>query len=512
MFLQLSARLRDKLTPPLPSTTIRESAINFEPVSIVESVSISEPILEPEPVVEPEPIVPPQKSCSRPAFHQLHLFDWTACEEPLKWIEQLLTELKEKINEEDSHLWQVEWESKKEHQLERHRRHSLIRSESFYALAEQPTMKVAFFAYQDGTALLLHTICYLGGEVQEDTFTDEFRALLYSSIPRDTKGYLGEARLLSLLIKEYSAHEQRLLAQQLADRFLNQESQLEALSLTLPTDATFYTQSSGLFDNSIPGGILLYHDSNAEATIEADHFISVTWPMLLFYQQMIKEDYLNEYVNKLETRLKQANQQLTQTLEQHGQAKTWHSLKKAQRELNILSTVQQIHLDTLTETEQLLHGLSMNLKHLKQLLQRAPLLQNHPQQSLFTHQAQQYHDQLDHDMQNARLTLSRTNSTIELLDTYAGIMQARYERWLTLMIGVLGIAFLVGQLVEERGATYLYALLYFDRWLPYIPYLNYPTPDTDPFVFAFRLLLTLLAAFVAWVVMSIWQWRWGYPT
>lgn len=60
------------------------------------------------------------------------------------------------------------------------------------------------------------------------------------------------------------------------------------------------------------------------------------------------------------------------------------------------------------------------------------------------------------DTEQGRLTATRAARALEILNTQSNLLGARYSRWVTFLLGAIGVALTLGQLVTQEAARWLY--------------------------------------------------------
>ena len=457
----------------------------------------------------------------RATLHQFWLFHWAEAEEQVfTYIEDALKQLAEKLPTDAYRALWAELSSKKGRKFEHDIRFPFVRSETLYPVANpanQEPLYVAFFAYQEGPDMLLHFIWFLDGQASADYFTQTLGEHLWTG-PKKADGTpverLGESILLSAVVEDRE-FDQSSAAMQLVQHFSHGESDIHALPVHLNGNATLYIQAQTPLNQTRSTTLLFYESKKSEESEEADQFATVEWPLVVLYQLRLEHLYLKRYRASLRRSLIQQNRTLRQVLNQHFATSDKQqlprvfrdgSLRTNQQALNALSGPQYHQLERLKQAEEYAEVMQLELENLSQTLQRSNAFQHDDWQPI-TYQAQQDKKQLQSDITATRHLTERASSAITILQAQTDLLGTSNDRKLNFIIGIVGTALAVGQLVDTNAAAHLYdmtacLLNLSSAWHPFsLPALTETNKMT--YLVATRFIATCLSIPIAWAVLTL---------
>jgi hypothetical protein len=189
-------------------------------------------------------------------------------------------------------------------------RYPLVRSTGLYPVPRRPPLFVAFYAYRDGTTLLLHLIWYFDGDAQATTFA-EMQRLRWTGPGPDVAGALGEGVLLSAVPMDGTAQAVELAAEMLAS-FGSPEALLVALPLN---DATLCLRRWDPPRREPWRAVLLFDRPEVQQSPAASRLVFEEWPLVVLYRLRLDYLYLTLYCEGVPPQLEQNGQAVQQALD-----------------------------------------------------------------------------------------------------------------------------------------------------------------------------------------------------
>jgi hypothetical protein len=409
-------------------------------------------------------------------------------------------------------------------------RFPLVQSSQLYPFADEPALTAAFFAYQDGSSLLLHLLWHRTDERDQTALTQLVRHY-WSGPARRGVTVVGESRLLTAVPMPESSTPDHEWVQQLLAAICSAPLKAPLAHAALGA-ATFYAPQWMPHEPSAWPALLLFQDCAAEATPAADHLATVTWPQLAHYRLRLDHHYLT-YRAQVAPRLEQQTQTIQERLAQvfggtDGRAGTAHmrlfqtaNPQALQRALTRLAEPQYQLLAVLgaaEETRQVvardLHNLQRSLAQVTALAGEDALLPTHAMtalNALIADRGERQLAQLQADVGKVEHEAERAERAVEVLRTQADIFEAHYELRLTWIISVVGILLALGQIIDETVAQIFYEDLrlgaLWQRWggLPL------GEGHDDLVLFGVRLLSILVLTALICGIIALWmafqRWR-----
>ncbi len=151
----------------------------------------------------------------RPTLHQIRAFQWREMgrDAALTCVRDALTHVTAHLEQSDKEALLKDLERHQEVDspvlTERDLRYPVVQSTTFYPVPASPPIRVAFYAYQHGNALLLHAIWLYDADGTIDTFKQLSR-YMWEGHPQAVPGNLGQGLLLTAVVSDYAAHHVRL--------------------------------------------------------------------------------------------------------------------------------------------------------------------------------------------------------------------------------------------------------------------------------------------------------------
>jgi hypothetical protein len=405
-------------------------------------------------------------------------------------------------------------------------RYPLVRSTDLYPVPGHERLRAAFFADQDGTAIVLHFIWHWDGEGDGETF-QALRQRLW--VPRPIQegtqdrlpGDLGDGLLLTAVLTDSldPAENGSSLACEIVVPFERLETPLTRLPLN---GATLYAPLQAPLRPATWPAVLLFDRPEVEQTPAADRLATVVWPQVVLYHLRLERLYLDEYREAVEQRLVDQRDELRDELEKTFAPTTDGARRNPEPRLLVrgdlgrmrsalagLSGPQYGLLDALSDAERCAHHGRRDLGNLEAAVRSAlatSLVDAPPaaadiEVSLaeWTHRARHFVAQMEADASEARNLAERAARAVDVLRTQADILEAGYEQRLNVTVTVLGVALAAGQLVTDDLAAWLWAMVVQPRWPPALP------PLADPVLerLLIRLLVMLVTGLATWLLVRL---------
>lgn len=462
----------------------------------------------------------------RPTLHDLRVFHVPAAEQQaIAYVEAALEHIAAVVSVEDAGELREELEGRRDQTFARDLRYPLVRSRDFYPVRGCEPLTVAFFAYLEGVDLLVHIIWHLDDEADRQLFT-ELQRRVWSGPTDGLDRDLGQGLLLSAVV-ESGADTGVGLAERILTPYARPEGGLVELPLQLqPDGATLYVPARMPMREDPHVAVLLYTDREAEASPAADRFVTVEWPLLVLYQRRIDALYLGEYRDGLGDALRDAGTTLRRELAERfaphpGRPAGAPALlaasnpSTAQQALAHLSGPQYRLLERLGEAERCAYEATVNLDNLRRLLRASPVLRptgtpegregrdEVPASIPLLRRARQMVDQMETDIAAARLLAERAERAVDVIQTQADVLEATYERLLSFIIGVVGTALAVGEVVDPTTARVLYREWGLGVLWEAVGLAPLGPEDADEVLLGVRLLCMGIAMAIAWTLISL---------
>jgi hypothetical protein len=416
----------------------------------------------------------------RPTLHQIHALHWhhAGLEAAFACVADGLEHVARVVAPEAAQALRRQLGLARRHGLHpRDARYPLVRSADLYPVPEHTPLRAAFFAYQDGTALLLHFMWHWDGDGDVKTF-QALRTWLWSPAGQEVRGDLGEGLLLTAALQEPATDDEALAREMLAP-FEGLEGSLTRLPLN---GATLYVHLRAPLHPTRWPAVILFDSPEVERGRAADRLVTVEWPLVVLYHLRVERLYLEEYRQQVVPRLVRQGPALRRALEATFAQSTngpegnpepellaSSDLKQMQRALIRLSGPQYALLDALSAAERCAHDGRRDMRNLEEAMRSAlatPLTDTglaaadaEATVAALTRRARHFVAQIEADASEARALAERAARAVDVLRTQADIIEADYERRLNWVIGLVGTAIAMAQLVDERVARALYSLV-----------------------------------------------------
>lgn len=383
----------------------------------------------------------------------------------------------------------------------------------------EPILRVRFRAYQEGGALLLHTTWLWDGQADAELFARKIRPLLQA--PHFGQGELGVAYLWTAAVAEGypTADEVNLVRAILGPTGgSTQRWPVRVSGVALFADPLHHLDEVRLQD------VALFDSPRVTKSLAVSHLTLVEWPLWSLARLRLRHLYLAEHRPRLLSAFKPASEKLASALGRTiGQRDRGQPillvrprLGKLQEALITLSGPQYQMLELLADAEERLRAGHLELGNLERSIARAvgallaqtgeakPAELRAELDEVLTGHLRRDVAQMDADLLPFRHLAERATRSVEVLATQADILEAGYERQLSLRMGVVGTALAAGEIVSETAAKVIY------EWVIDCPgmgrvqeALGLPVvvEVDDPVILGVRFFIILLSGLLAWLLL-----------
>ena len=361
-------------------------------------------------------------------------------------------------------------------------RYPVVRGGGLQPAVDDERLRLGYWAYQEGTALFLHTICLWDDEADAHLFARRLCPLARQLHPHPpAPGHLGTAYLLTAALPDGSSlTEER--EKELVRAILGDTELAERLRRGRLPGVTFFVDPLDLLEEAPIREVLLFDDPEVEDTPAVGRLALVEWPLISLYRLRLRRLYLAQHrqglAREMEARIAGLVEALRRSLgrasEHRGQRipalLACPNLSRLQDALTAIGGPQYGLLEVLAGAEELLSSARLDLENLERATARLMSLQpkeggrpaspREVEEVAETLMERLRRDiaQMDAELVPARQVAERAARAVDVMKTLADILEAGYERRLNWVIGLVGTALAVGQLVDERAARALYNL------------------------------------------------------
>ena len=438
--------------------------------------------------------------CLRPAVHWIGLLDSYRGQDLRRPVQALVDCFTENLSPADAARLQAELDRWDGQPKERLARTPIVRSPRLFSGPDDARRRQALFVYQDGRGIIVHLIHYWEGAAERTTLEDLFARVASGCRTVGQADWLGQGLLFTGVLPPQDAptlpswQEQatKLAASWLAP-FLAHGAHWQPRPLE---DGLLILAEDEPLDLSFWPAAIIWSSEDAEASPRADRIATVTWPLLVQYRMRLEADY-GSYRRTGAPALAQAVAETRATLsslaaEAGDGLLAAHTPDRLQADLAQLTPVQFRMLDQVGRAEEYAHGLQRELANLQQTAAELPLDPVEARLRGFVAQVRT-------DVEEAAQAGIRISRAIDVVRTQADVMESRYERQLNWLIGVIGTALAIGQVLDQGTALVVYAW-FFAVWsslgLPVGP-----PVETNLLVFVVRMAGIGLAGLLAAVLI-----------
>jgi len=452
----------------------------------------------------------------RPTLHQIYALHWhhAGLEEAFACVGEGLQHVGHAIEAPAAQELQAQLEAARRRGLHpRDARAPLVRSDALYPVPGEAPLRAAFLAYQDGTALLIHLIWHWDGEGDETTFR-QLCTRRWDPQCQGAPGELGEGWLLTAALQEPVADE-LALARKILSSVVEEVGTLTRLPLT--GAALYVPARRPLYPAPWPA-VLLFESPEVERSRAADRLVTLEWPLVVLYHLRVERVYFDRYRPQVVPQLIRHGPALRRALEttftpltdgtqSEGEPALLarRHVGELQRALTRLSGPQYALLKAISDAERCAHDARRDLRNLEEAVRSALSLplKNTPSTAADVERsivellrpARHYVAQMETDATEARTLAERVARAVDVLRTQADIIEADYERRLNWVIGLVGTAIAMAQLVDQHVARVVARTLYelgLQRLLTRVG-IALPPPDSDGVILLVRGLAVLLS-------------------
>ncbi len=443
-------------------------------------------------------------SLYRPTVHQIQVIPETG-ENAVARVEAALDHLARWIpTEEVAHLRNQLAAACIQEQPARDARIALVRSRALYPVPDHFPLRVAFFAYREGVSLILHFIWHWDGDGDEGTFAI-LRDFLWRP-PPDLAEHAGEGLLLTAALKE-EVDDRAIVAEALLSTLGQRPTALALLTLR---GATLHVPRRRPLTPATYPAILLFDNPEIEEASASDRFATVVWPLVVLYTLRVEQVYLRVYRNHIDTRLREEGEVLCRRLEElfGRESGRFFSPRPAQAALTSLIAAQHRLYQTLAEAEAQLRDVQRDLANLTDILAetlttgKEPLTAYSPEVMvrLVSAPVRRMVNQMEADVAQARVWAEQAAHGVDALRIQADLLETNYEWVLNWVIGLVGTAIAMAQLVDSAAAKVLRAWLNAGlAWL----HISHRIPEDHAGVLVVRVFVMLLAMLIVAVLLKI---------
>jgi len=458
----------------------------------------------------------------RPTVHQLRvldrlLLDWSTA---LREVEAVLDWLTPHLGKSDVAELRAQLDSARCESPSIDARYWAVQSRHFLATSDEPGLRVRFLAYQEGGALLLHTAWLWDGQAGVERFA---RTPCPPQRDSPSRGHLGVAYLWTAALAEGHppADEDRLLQAilELAGGSTCRP-RVRLPGLILVANLLDQLREASLQD------VALFDSPRVAKSLAVGHLTLVEWPLWSLARLRLRHLYLAEHHRRLLPALQSTSEDVASALgrtvgqrDRIGQPilLVRPQLGKLQGALITLSGPQYQMLELLADAEKRLRAAYLELGNLERSIARAvgallaqageakPAELRTELDEVLTGYLRRDVAQTDADLLPFRHLAERATRSFEVLATQADILEAVYERRLNWVIGVVGIALAMLQIVNKAAAQVIYECLGMGRlWeaLGGLPLGQKPDDLVLPFVHISIISILLLVSLL-WLLSKL---------
>jgi len=465
----------------------------------------------------------------RPTVHQLVILDW----EVLGWTEALrvcgavLESLSAFLGEPAVEVLRAQLAQARRQVPALDARYPVVRGGGLQPVIGDEPLRLGYWAYQEGTALLLHTLCLWDGEGDAGLFGQRLCPRVRQLHPHPPYfAHLATAYLLTAALPEGSSlsagQEEELVTAILGDaEWAARLSRGRLPGVTLFVDPLDRLEETPL-EETLLQEVFLFDDPDVEDTPAIGRLTLVEWPLVSLYRLRLRNLYLTRHREGVAEELQTQVEELVYVLQRSlGPSRppdgrvTWRvpallarpNLRRLQAALGAIAGPQYGLLELLATAEKLLSTARLDLHNLERAMAR--LVSLHPERGgrpaapreiqavteAFTERLHRDTAQMEADLVPARQMAERAARAVDVLKTQADIVEADYERRLNWVVGLVGTAIAMAQLVDQHVARVVARALYalgLERLLARVG-IALPPPDSDGVILLVRGLAVLLS-------------------